>query len=340
MRTELVKADAAAVERAAALIRAGQLVAFPTETVYGLGADALDAKAVNGIFAAKGRPSDNPLIVHVADIGQAGEVAVTDDPRFAALAEAFWPGPLTLVVPKRPSVPDAVTAGLDTVGVRMPDHPVALALIRVAGPIAAPSANRSGLPSPSRAEHVQRDMEGRIPMILDGGACRVGLESTVVSLTGEKAVVLRPGGVTPEMLMRVLGTDNVTVHQSALAPLEGVAASPGMKYKHYAPKAQVFLAKTDEAIRAACRRDEQEGRSFTVLITRGGPLTEEVPCMVLGTAGREDKVAAELFDALRACDDRGAQRVYVQSVPAEGIGLAVMNRLLRAAGFRVLEEEM
>lgn len=241
METELLPASEIAIERAARLLRAGELVALPTETVYGLGANALNEEAVRKIFAAKGRPADNPLIVHVAD-AQAAEALCHLDDRARALMRRFCPGPLTLLLPKKPCVPEVVNAGLPSVAIRIPAHPVARALLRACGvPVAAPSANTSGKPSPTTAKHVWEDMKGKLPLILDGGPCEVGLESTVVDMTAEIPTVLRPGGITPEMLLEAL--PEVRVADSVLRPLQtGEAApSPGMRYRHYAPGGELTL---------------------------------------------------------------------------------------------------
>lgn len=242
---DAVHAPEQAVERAAALLKAGQVVAFPTETVYGLGAGVFNEEAVREVFRAKGRPQDNPLIVHIASVAEADRIAVGLPPLFFVLAEAFFPGPLTLVVDKHPAVPDSVTAGLPGVAVRMPAHPVALALIQAAGePLVAPSANRSGRPSPTSARHVLDDLKGRIAAVVDGGVCDVGIESTVVSLRGEMPVILRPGAVTQQQLETVAGCRfSNAVYRQAEAP-----AAPGMKYRHYAPKARVTpVANAEEA---------------------------------------------------------------------------------------------
>ena len=241
MRTQLLKADEISLQLAAKLLKEGQVVGSPTETVYGLGADALNESAVRAIFAAKERPADNPLIVHVAEFQDLEPLCHIND-MARKLNDAFWPGPLTMILPKKDIVPTVVTANLDSVAIRMPAHPVAQQIIRLSGcPIAAPSANRSGRPSPTQAQHVYEDMDGRIPLIIDGGESDVGVESTVVSLTGDTAVVLRPGGITPEMIAAVLGTCEVA--DSVMRPLrEGEEApSPGMKHKHYAPKAPMTL---------------------------------------------------------------------------------------------------
>ncbi|MCL2810517.1 MAG: L-threonylcarbamoyladenylate synthase [Clostridia bacterium] len=340
--TQFLPATSTAISQAADLLRDGQAVAFPTETVYGLGADALRPEAVLRIFAAKGRPADNPLIVHVAEVADVEPLVARIDARARLLMERFWPGPLTLVLPKAARVPNQVTAGLDTVAVRLPAHPVALALIREASrPIAAPSANRSGRPSPTTARHVYEDMNGRIPMILDGGACAVGVESTVLDLTEEMAVVLRPGGVTLEALRELLG--EVRVDAAALAPLKKEIAprSPGMKYKHYAPDATVVIVSGTEegrAVLASRLYDEAKvaGERAVILAPAEqrcayGPRVFRA----LGRSGKPGEAAAQLFAALRELDAQGFQRIIAEAVEAEGIGLAVMNRLCRAANFAI-----
>ncbi len=325
------------IARAAELIRRGQVVAFPTETVYGLGANAMDPAAVEKIFAAKGRPGDNPLIVHIADLEEMAPLVQGELPEAAALlAEAFWPGPLTLILPKSHRIPDAVSAGLDTVGIRMPDHPVARALIRAAGvPIAAPSANRSGRPSPTTARHVLQDMAGRIPLILDGGSCGVGVESTVLDLCSRPARVLRPGGVTPGMIAGVLGS--VDVDESVLQPLkEGEPArSPGMKYRHYAPRGRMTIVQGAGAQGEIARlydEAERAGQRACILALEGN-----VPAYgkrrVLALGADAESAAAKLFAALRSMDELGIQRIISEAVPPNGMGLAVMNRLERAAAF-------
>ena len=256
MRTLCLPADSASIAQAAQLLRAGEIVGFPTETVYGLGANALSDPAVRKIFAAKERPADNPLIVHIAALADMEPLCHIND-MARRLAAAFWPGPLTMILPKKDIVPAVVTAGLDSVAIRMPSHPVARALIEACGlPIAAPSGNRSGRPSPTLAAHMLEDMDGRIPLILDGGACDVGVESTVVALTGDIATVLRPGGITPDMLAGVLG--QVQVADSVMRPLKegGAAPSPGMKHKHYAPRARMTLYEgAAEAVAARIRSE-------------------------------------------------------------------------------------
>ena len=334
MHTELCQADDASIRRAAALLRAGELVAFPTETVYGLGADALNAEASARIFAAKGRPADNPLIAHIAgESGLAGLIAGEPCACARALMRAFWPGPMTLIFPKSPRVPREVTAGLDTVAVRMPSHPVARALIRAAQtPIAAPSANRSGRPSPTTAAHVLEDMEGRIPLILDGGPCEVGLESTVVDVTGARPRILRPGGVTLEMLEGVVG--DVDVDEGVLHQLQAgsQARSPGMKYKHYAPKGEVTIVTGPRAAQEIARLyDAADGRAAILAFSQADYGARRVY--------RLKNAPGELFAALRQLDEDGMETIYAEDVPTTGVGLAVMNRLMRAAAFRVVETQ-
>ena len=340
MKTELLKVNEESVALGARLIREGELVGFPTETVYGLGANALDARAVAKIFEAKGRPQDNPLITHVACVGEIPPRVRAIPAAARKLMEAFWPGPMTLILPKADCIPDAVSAGLDTVGIRLPANTDARRLIRAAGcPIAAPSANRSGRPSPTTALHVLEDMDGRIPLILDGGACQVGVESSVIDATGEVPVILRPGGITPEMVERVLG--HVRVDEHVMSPLrEGdVARSPGMKYKHYAPKAKavIFSGAPEHVVSAICRRyDEQTAKGERVAILgldehRYGDRT----FISLGSEKRPQEAAARLFAALRELDERGDTVALCEAVDTAGIGLAVMNRMGRAAAFDI-----
>lgn len=334
MHTELCQADEASIRRAAALLRAGELVAFPTETVYGLGADALNGEAAARIFAAKGRPADNPLIAHIAgESGLAGLIALEPCACARKLMRAFWPGPMTLIFPKSPRVPREVTAGLDTVAVRMPSHPVARALISAAQtPIAAPSANRSGRPSPTTAAHVLEDMEGRIPLILDGGPCEVGLESTVVDVTGARPRILRPGGITLEMLEGVVGF--VDVDEGVLHQLQAgsQARSPGMKYKHYAPKGEVTIVTGPRAAQEIARLyDAADGRAAILAFSQADYGARRVY--------RLKNAPGELFAALRQLDEDGMETIYAEDVPTTGVGLAVMNRLMRAAAFRVVEAQ-
>ena len=344
MMTKMARADSASVQEAAGILKAGGLVAFPTETVYGLGANAFDADAVLSIFTAKGRPADNPLIVHIHDRAQLNEIGDIP-PRAPALMDAFWPGPLTILFPRKASIPDVVTAGLSTVAVRMPSHPVALSLLRESGvPVAAPSANRSGRPSPTTAMHVLEDMRGIIPMILDGGPCEIGVESTVLDLTHGSPVILRPGGVTKSMLEEVLH-EEVYLAGSILRPLQPdeKALSPGMRYKHYAPKGNVTLVRGGETevvstLRLLCRQDLAAGKKSCVLC-----FTEHVSMLSdccphdMGSVENHAEIAHRLFDILRHLDQEGMETIYSEVIPPEGVGLAVMNRLGRAAAFRCIE---
>ena len=337
MKTELLSPTPEALARAGELLRSGEVVGFPTETVYGLGANALDEAAVEKIFAAKGRPGDNPLIVHIADAdGLAPLIASEPGPHARALMDAFWPGPLTLIFPKSVAVPARVTAGLDTVAIRMPSHPVAQALIRAAGvPLAAPSANRSGRPSPTTAADVLEDMDGRVPMILDGGPCRVGVESTVVDLSGEAPRVLRPGGITRAQIEAVASA--CEIDHAVLNPLgEGERPrSPGMKYKHYAPRGEVTVFCGENAVKNIIRRYDAASNALILALEGNLPFYGKRRCISLGSDA--ESMAANLFHALREADRLGADVILCEGVEPVGVGLAVMNRLLRAAAFRVVE---
>jgi len=340
---------------AAAVLLNGGLVAFPTETVYGLGANALDPRAVSRIFEAKGRPADNPLIVHVAAPEDTRALVAGSLPGAAErLMEAFWPGPLTLVLPAAAWVPPQVTAGLSTVALRMPGHPVALALIRAAGvPVAAPSANTSGRPSPTMADHVMDDLRGRIEIVLDGGPCGLGLESTVLDLTGETPVILRPGGVTPRDITRLLGrveVDPAADGPAASLPPPAAGAdnadgprSPGMKYTHYAPRAPLFLFEgrpelVAAKILAAARDHAAAGRRVGILTCAGRDDYRQAGEMVLAAGRREEpaSVAAGLYAALRKFDESGVDVILAEGLDGGGVALAVRNRLRRAAGGRVV----
>lgn len=340
MQTKLCAADSESIALAAKLINQGEVVGFPTETVYGLGANALDGGAVRKIFAAKGRPADNPLIVHIAD-ADALDALVEQVPKAArALMDAYWPGPMTLLFPRKPCIPDVTTAGLDTVGIRLPSNPVARALIRASGvPIAAPSANRSGRPSPTTAQRVMEDMNGMIPLILDGGPCEVGVESTFIDATGETPVILRPGGITPEMIRAVCG--DVRVDEHVMTPLkEGdIARSPGMKYKHYAPRAQVIIFEgAADAVHAAIiqRYDMLAAQGKKAAIFAASEQRYGARCVYAwGSEAHPEQAASALFEALRSLDDQGVDTILCQALEETGIGLAVMNRMGRAAGFHI-----
>ena len=337
MKTLSLSATPADLDRAAALLAAGEVVGMPTETVYGLAADALNPAAVGKIFAAKGRPADNPLIVHIADRAQWDGLVQEIPEKARALADAYWPGPLTVILPRRDTVPDAVTAGLSTVAVRFPAHPVAQELIRRSGCVlAAPSANISGRPSPTTAAHVHHDMDGKIAAVVDGGDCGVGLESTVVAVMGGRVRLLRPGGITPAMLEAVVGA--IEIDPAVTAALrEGQAAmSPGMKYQHYAPKAHVRLVTGDSAHYTRFV-NARAGKGDIALC-----FEEDLPALTTKTVcyGRRREPASQahaLFDALRRLDEIGATDVWAAAPDPEGIGLAVYNRLLRAAAFEVVD---
>ncbi|UOY91228.1 L-threonylcarbamoyladenylate synthase [Ectobacillus sp. JY-23] len=326
------------IHEAAMLLRDGEAIAFPTETVYGLGADATSDAAVTKIFEAKGRPSDNPLIVHIASQSQL-EKLVSDVPPIArVLMEHFWPGPLTLIFPKRDGVSTKVTAGLDTVAVRMPDHDIALALIAAADvPVAAPSANRSGRPSPTLASHVKEDLEGKIAGIVDGGATGVGVESTVLDCTGNVPVILRPGGVTKEQLEEVIGA--VMVDPGLESNVEK-PKSPGMKYTHYAPKAPLVIADGSTSfVQALIDEARQEGLKVGVLTTaeqKGSYKADQI--IICGKREDLSTVAAGLYEALRGFDSTDVDVIYSEAFPKIGIGIAVMNRLVKAAGHQVIKE--
>lgn len=328
------------IEKAVALLCADEVVAFPTETVYGLGANAFSESAVAKVFKAKGRPEDNPLIVHVSgiahaeELGEVGELAKT-------LMQAFWPGPFTAVVQKKAGIPDIVTGGLHTIGLRMPKSQGILEIIKRTGfPIAAPSANLSGSPSPTEAFHVETDMSGRIPLILDGGHTEYGLESTVCDVTGEIPLVLRPGAVTAEQIKEVAG--RVEIASSVLLPLIGdeQITSPGMKYTHYSPRAEVIVVKgpkesTVAEIRRMCGKTcEKGGRPIVLCTAMDARFFDGIDVLAQGKDVNE--VARTLFKNLRDADAKGYTTVYFQAVPETGIGLAVMNRIIRAAGFKLI----
>ncbi len=335
MQTKIMKCSPAAYEYAAQLIKNGDIAAIPTETVYGLAADAFNSNAVNKIFAAKSRPQDNPLIVHICGVEMMKAIVSEFSDTAKKLAGKFWPGPLTIIMPKSPEIPNAVTAGLDTVAVRFPFHKGAQDIIRVCGtPLAAPSANLSGRPSPTTAQHVYEDLNGKIPLIIDGGACEVGLESTVVSVKYNSITVLRPGRITVEQLKTAV--DNVYIDNAVLNSVEknAAVASPGMKYKHYAPKAEVEILDGD------FRRFKEYTQSHAsdsayCLVFDGEERELSLPCLTLGKIDDEEACARMLFDRLRELDKIGAKKVFARAPSTCGVGLAVYNRLIRAAAFRV-----
>lgn len=321
--------------KAAELIKNGSVVGLPTETVYGLGADAANEEAVRAIFAAKGRPADNPLIVHLADFSDAVKYTSAIPQLAYKLADRFCPGPLTMVLPKNDRIPMVTSGGLDTVGIRIPSHPVMHRIIELSGcPIAAPSANTSGYPSPTTAGHVMRDMQGKIAAIVDGGQSDFGVESTVISFDSEDTVrILRPGAVTREMLLEVCS--DVIIDPAILHEVEEGAkvASPGMKYKHYSPKADIIMVESnlDEFLNVV---EKNYGEDVYALIFDGD--TGSCPYRHMTYGSDSSQQAHLLFQRLRELDEAGAKKVYVRAPSPEGIGLAVYNRLIRAAGFEVI----
>lgn len=357
MKTQIVKlhdADDAVYGQAADILKNGGLVAFPTETVYGLGGNALDPEASRKIYAAKGRPSDNPLIVHVADIGSALALAEEVPEKAKRLMDAFWPGPLTIILKAAAVVPKETTGGLDTVALRMPDHPAALALLRAAKvPVAAPSANTSGRPSPTKAEHVAEDLDGRIEMILDGGEVGIGVESTIVDMTGETPQILRPGYITKAMLEQVLG--KVTIDPAIAQINEGtIAASneppkaPGMKYRHYAPKAPLTLvqgtdAEVEKKLQELALSARAQGLRVGVICADDAAL-EPYADVVYHAGSRNNRLeqAHRIYDILRQCDADGMDVIYADDFGLEldtDLGYAVQNRLMKAAGGRIIRED-
>ncbi len=369
MNTQFVKIDMEHPQRehitaAAEILQNGGLVAFPTETVYGLGGNALDPTASAKIYAAKGRPSDNPLIAHIADRKDLQDL-VSEIPAAAEkLMDLYWPGPMTLVFPKTDKVPYSTTGGLDTVAVRMPSHPVARALIRAAGvPIAAPSANLSGRPSPTKAEHVYEDMDGRIEMILDGGEVGIGLESTIIDVTGDVPSLLRPGFISEEMLKDALG--QVEVDAASVGPMDPAAQpkAPGMKYRHYAPKADMTIIRgsQDRMIDTICEkaaRALQRGKKVGIVCTEESlPVYEErlravtgamekmadekencgmLDLAVIGSRKDPSTIAHNLFDVLRSFDGQQVDQIYSESFEGGQLGDAIMNRLKKAAGYHIV----
>ena len=334
--------DGDMMAKAGQIIRQGGLVAFPTETVYGLGANGLDETASAKIYAAKGRPSDNPLIVHIARFSDLERIAEQIPDSARKLADAFWPGPLTMIFRKSPEVPYGTTGGLDTVAVRMPDHPIALALIEAGGGyIAAPSANTSGRPSPTRAAHVAEDLQGKIDMILDGGDVGIGLESTIVDLTEEKPVILRPGYINQKMLEDVIGpvemdrgltADDPNVHPKA----------PGMKYRHYAPKASLTIVEGPagavmDKIRLLARQEEERCGRVGIIATDETAASYPVGIVKsVGTRTDELSISSHLYGILREFDQLQVTRIYSEAFETPMLGQAIMNRLMKAAGHQVI----
>ncbi len=322
-----------ALEESAKLLQNGEVVGFPTETVYGLAANAFDEEAVKKIFIAKGRPSDNPLIVHIAKLEDLAPLVEEIPEKVKVMANKFWPAPLTMIMKKSERISNVVSGNLDTVAIRMPKSDYARAIIEACGlPLAAPSANLSGSPSPTNAKYVFQDMDGRIPLIIDGGNCEIGVESTVISFSEDPPRLLRPGGVTLEEMTELIG--EIVVDDAVLNKLEegAVAASPGMKYKHYAPSADITIIKSDfETFKNLCESEED----ITALVFDGE--CDKLSCKSVTYGEEKDgfSQSARLFDALRELDEMGAKKVYARCPETKGMGLAVYNRLIRAAGFKI-----
>ena len=354
--------DEAKLQEAAGILRAGGLVAFPTETVYGLGGNGLLKEASRSIYAAKGRPSDNPLILHISDMKELEPITREIPHRARTLAEHFWPGPLTMILNKAEIVPLETTGGLSTVAVRMPEHEVARRLIALAGvPVAAPSANTSGRPSPTTAVHVREDLEGKIEAILDGGPSGIGLESTIVDLSGEEPVLLRPGAITAEMLEKALG-ERVLLDPALEKPLDPSVhpKAPGMKYRHYAPKAPMViiqgkegnfageeLLRVEEAVDRQVDRSLEDGKRTALICSDESlsyyqkryeaPLAKgQLILRTMGTRNREESIAHNLFSVLREMDEVQAEYIVAEGVNTEAIGYAVMNRMKKAAAQQVI----
>lgn len=337
MKTELIKINSKnkkeIISKASDLIKKGEIVAFPTETVYGLGANAFNDKAIQKIFVAKGRPSDNPLIVHISDLKQLNELVEFVPKKAKLLMKKYWPGPLTIVMKKSSLVPLSITAGLNTVAVRMPSNKIALELIKKAGfPLAAPSANSSTKPSPTMAKHVLDDLDGKIPLILDGGNCEIGVESTVVGLVSEKPILFRPGKITIEELTKVLGEiDYSKTITSSNLNVKIIPFSPGMKYKHYAPKAELILVEAKERVNfisevTTISLNEKPNLIGIISFTKKVGFENE-----FFFNKNIDLYAKELFSSLRELDKRGVKKIIVEGVTDTNFGLAVMNRLRKAA---------
>lgn len=348
--TKLVKIDRnnfdpSQLEEAARLLKDGQLVAFPTETVYGLGGNALDPEASKKIYSAKGRPSDNPLIVHIADVSDMYVIGREVPEVAKKLAEKFWPGPLTIILKKSDIIPNETTGGLDTVAIRMPSDEIARELIRQSGIyVAAPSANASGRPSTTRAEHCMEDLAGKIPMVIDGGAVQIGLESTIIDLSSDKALILRPGYVTIDNIRTVIPDcefDPVVI--ATKKPENMVAKAPGMKYRHYAPKGELVIYQGAPGaviarINSEIASKQAEGKKVAVLATEESKDYYQTDIVVsLGRRSDEADIAKHLFEVLRSFDELGAEYIYGECFFSPGIGQAIMNRLIKACGYNIVD---
>ena len=345
METKLLSDSSEDIEIAAKILKSGGLVAFPTETVYGLGGDALLPEASKKIYAAKGRPSDNPLIVHIADVESVNDLAEEVPDKARLLMEAFWPGPLTIILNKKAAVPKETTGGLDTVAIRMPSHPAAAELIRKSGVyIAAPSANTSGRPSPTTAEHVVDDLSGRIEAIIDGGPVGIGIESTIVDMTGEIPTILRPGYITKRMLEEIVG--EVEIDKAIIEPDPALRPkAPGMKYTHYAPAGTLTIIEdekypdkvTENVIREINRLAAEKEKVAVLTTADNAHLYKAENKVLLGEEANGKTVATRLYSALRECDKLGVEYIYSESFDRDELGGAIMNRLLKAAGHRVVK---
>jgi len=344
MKYDETHRDPQVMELAGRILKDGGLVAFPTETVYGLGGDALNPEASAKIYAAKGRPSDNPLIVHIADMQSLSVIAADIPDKAKALADRFWPGPLTMILPKADIVPRETTGGLDTVAVRMPSHPTAYELIRSSGIyIAAPSANVSGRPSPTLASHVEEDLSGRIDMIIDGGHADIGLESSIIDLTSEVPTILRPGYITKDMFEEVIGPVAVDPTITSDTVIPGLRPkAPGMKYRHYAPRGELTIVEgTREAVAAKINEliAQRSGEGFRTAVICSEENRGLYSCPVLvdiGSREHEESIAANLYDVLRQMDENDIEYMYTESFAGARLGTAIMNRLLKAAGHKVI----
>ncbi|MCR5097631.1 MAG: threonylcarbamoyl-AMP synthase [Lachnospiraceae bacterium] len=347
MKTDIIRIDpenidAAAMERAAGYIRKKELVAFPTETVYGLGGDAMDTGASKRIYSAKGRPSDNPLIIHIAQTESLYDIG-TDIPEAAFdLAGAFWPGPMTLIIKKKAGVPYETTGGLDTVAVRLPSHPIARELIKKSGCfIAAPSANTSGRPSPTKASHVIEDMDGRIACIIDGGTVEIGLESTIIDLTEDIPTILRPGAITLAQVKSVTGEarmdPGLVKEDETTRP-----KAPGMRYRHYAPRGELTIVEGERQavisrIQKLCEESKNAGhRTAVISSTESAKNYEGYRVFDIGALSHEEEIAHNLYDILRKLDEEDIEQIYSESFDTPNVGTAIMNRLLKAAGHRLI----
>lgn len=347
MKTQIIEIDPENIDNqklasAAQILKNGGTVAFPTETVYGLGANALDEQAVKKIFEAKGRPSDNPLIIHIAKEEELLPLVQEIPFKARLLMEKFWPGPLTMIFKRTALVPDVITGGLNTVAIRMPSHPIAHKLIEMAGvPVAAPSANISGKPSPTKGQHVIKDLSGRVDFIISGGSCEVGLESTVLDMTEEIPVILRPGGVTREQLEEVLGP--VEIDKSTEGDLSQAPKAPGMKYTHYAPKAPVIIVQGPlqdmmKTIMKLKAEKEAQGLKVGIMATEETKNTYTGGVVLsMGSRNKVESIASKIFAVLREFDEKNVEIILAEGIEQKSMGHAVMNRMMKAAGYNIIE---